>query len=67
MLSQRALLGAARRLPTQIRQPVQRRWASSTEQFTGAQDNAFNRERAAVKAHAGESAGAWETSGIHWT
>jgi cytochrome c oxidase subunit 6a len=60
MLSQRAVLGAARRLPTQIRQPVQRRWASSAEQFTGAQDNAFNRERAAVKAHAAESAGEYE-------
>jgi cytochrome c oxidase subunit 6a len=57
MLSQRLVLGAARRIPTQVRQPVQRRLAS-TQQFTGAQDNAFNRERAAVKAHAGESAGA---------
>jgi hypothetical protein len=62
MLSQRAVLGAARRLPTQIRQPVQRRWASSTQEFTGAQNNAFNRERAAVKAHAGESAGAYRRS-----
>lgn len=58
MLPQRALLGAARRLPAQVRQPAQRRWASSSQEFTSAQDNAFNREREAVKAHAGESAGA---------
>ncbi|KAK0294190.1 hypothetical protein LTR91_003991 [Friedmanniomyces endolithicus] len=38
---------------------AQRRWTSGVEhkEFTGAADNAFNRERAAVKEHAAGSSG----------
>lgn len=40
------------------RTAVQRRFASEEmPKLTGAADNAFNRERMAVKQHAGESAG----------
>lgn len=40
------------------RNAVQRRFASGeVPKLTGAADNAFNRERMAVKQHAGESAG----------
>lgn len=58
MLAQRTMLRAVRRVPTTTRPVVGRRFASGGQTFTGAQDNAFNREREAVKAHAGESAGA---------
>lgn len=43
---------------TALRQTLQRRFASSNEPpLTGAADNAFNRERRAVKAHAAASSG----------
>jgi cytochrome c oxidase subunit 6a len=49
-----------------LRTTLQRRFASTTEKLppTGAKlvgpaDNAFNRERAAVKAHAAATSGEW--------
>ncbi len=46
-------LRAGRHLRTPaIRSALQRRFASDKTELTGAADNAFNRERAAVKAHA---------------
>jgi cytochrome c oxidase subunit 6a len=42
-----------------MRQVAQRRFASGGSNFQGAADNAFNRERAAVKEHAAESSGTW--------
>lgn len=63
MISQRLLQRTALRVPPQVsaravRSNVQRRFASSEEQpLTGAADNAFNRERRAVKHHAAESSG----------
>ena len=65
MLSQRLIPLHGRR-PAQLvsasvcRNSVQRRLASSGQQqpqLTGATDNAFNRERLAVKQHAAESSG----------
>ncbi|KAM3071516.1 hypothetical protein ACMFMG_009398 [Clarireedia jacksonii] len=58
MFSQRAMSRAATQRfaaqlrPQSIRTPFQRRFASSESGFTGAEDNAFNRERKAVKDHA---------------
>lgn len=40
-----------------LRQLGARRLASTSEGFSGAADNAFNRERAAVKAHAAATSG----------
>lgn len=63
MLSRQALLRAkqctSQRAPTiLLRHTLQRRSASGGgPPLTGAADNAFNRERAAVKAHAAKSAG----------
>lgn len=55
MLSRQALLRA--RTPI-LRNAVQRRFASTDGlPLEGAMDNAFNRERQAVKAHAAKSAG----------
>ena len=60
MLSQKLFQRAAAR-PSQLplRNTLQRRLASSggQPQLTGAADNAFNRERLAVKHHAAESSG----------
>lgn len=56
------LARAALRRSTQqmLRAPATRRAYSSAQGgFEGAADNAFNRERAAVKAHAAESSGAY--------
>ncbi|KAK3645465.1 hypothetical protein LTR22_014727 [Elasticomyces elasticus] len=49
-------------------QLVQRRWASETTNFQGAADNAFNRERQAVKDHASGTSGvnAWRLWNEHW-
>ena len=64
MLSQRFLQRSAQYAARQSRAPafrkrLQQRFASSGEQpqLTGAADNAFNRERLAVKKHAAESSG----------
>jgi cytochrome c oxidase subunit 6a len=55
MLSQRTMFGAARAARAPIsRQAFQRRFAS---EFAGAEDNAFNRERKAVKDHAAATSG----------
>lgn len=56
MLAQRALVRSARQIPRQLRS--KRNYASSQDSgLHGAQDNAFNRERAAVKHHAEETSG----------
>lgn len=48
-----------------IRQNFQRRSASGgLPPLTGAADNAFNRERRAVKAHAAKSSGILQTYGL---
>lgn len=50
---------ALRRSTQALRTPVVRRTYSSAQGgFEGAADNAFNRERAAVKQHAAETSGA---------
>lgn len=59
MLGQRIISGplrqvAARRIPTQV---AKRYESTLNEGGFKLQDNAFNRERNANKAHAGESAG----------
>lgn len=61
MLSRQALLRA--RIPA-LRNAVQRRFASTDglPKLEGAMDNAFNRERQAVKAHAAKSAGEFPAS-----
>jgi len=55
MLPQRLFLRAQR--AGIARAPLRRPYSQSTGGFQGAQDNAFNRERAAVKAHAAGSSG----------
>lgn len=63
MFSQRAMSRAATQRfaaqvrPQSIRTPFQRRFASTESGFTGAEDNAFNRERQAVKEHAAATSG----------
>jgi hypothetical protein len=65
MLPQRILQSAARRGVSSARAPalrsgIRRRFASAAEEqpkLSGAKDNAFNRERAAVKAHAAATSG----------
>lgn len=62
MLPQRAILRSSQQALCSARQVTARsagrRWYSASETtFTGAQDNAFNRERAAVKAHAAATSG----------
>lgn len=59
MLGMRAICTASPTLLRQslVRQPIARRWASESSGFTGAQDNAFNRERQAVKEHAAATSG----------
>lgn len=64
----RAMQRSARARPTAVRQPVQKRLAHSSElPLEGAQDNAFNRERRAIKAHAAATSGAWSSDGNVWT
>ncbi|KAK3656384.1 hypothetical protein LTR56_003086 [Elasticomyces elasticus] len=46
-------------------QLVQRRWASETTNFQGAADNAFNRERQAVKDHASGTSDLWRKMSIY--
>lgn len=63
MFPQRTIMRASQRLGSQLRSPVvrtpfQRRLASSESTvFKGAEDNAFNRERLAVKEHAAGTTG----------
>jgi hypothetical protein len=60
MLSQRHLLRPLQRLAARRTRPQapRRRYATEPEGGFKIQDNAFNRERAAAKAHAAGSAGA---------
>ncbi|MCJ1486544.1 Cytochrome c oxidase subunit 6A, mitochondrial [Schaereria dolodes] len=73
MLPQRSLSYAARRAGQQICTPVirsnlQRRLASSDgPPLTGTADNAFNRERQAVKAHAAATSDTWRKLSIYVT
>ena len=63
MFPQRSLLRSSQRFASQLRSPAirtpfQRRLASTEgSAFTGAEDNAFNRERKAVKDHAAATSG----------
>jgi cytochrome c oxidase subunit 6a len=59
MLAQRTLLRSAQRLRSRIAplRAARRNYSAETESGFKAQDNAFNRERAAVKAHAAASSG----------
>jgi hypothetical protein len=71
MLSQRALLRPLQRLSARSARPQvpRRRYATEPEGGFKMQDNAFNRERAAAKAHAAGSAGACcplPPAGFHW-
>ena len=66
MLGLRTATRASQALPA-FRNTAARRWASSGAEFKGAADNAFNRERAAVKQHAADTSGKWDwrwTEGI---
>lgn len=48
-------------LTGRVRNTIQRRYAGTQEsKLVGPMDNAFNRERLAVKEHAGKSAGTWD-------
>lgn len=59
------MLRSSARTPV-LRQTIQRRFAHEGPKFEGAADNAFNRERAAVKAHAAGSTGEFYASKIVW-
>lgn len=68
MLPQRAIQRQSQRFASQlrspaIRTPAQRRFASTENAFKGAEDNAFNRERKAVKDHAAGSSGEYVWNG----
>ncbi|KAA6408231.1 MAG: cytochrome c oxidase subunit VIa [Lasallia pustulata] len=73
MLAQRSLLRASQRVSQQIQSPAirssfQRRLASSSgPPLTGPADNAFNRERQAVKAHAAATSDLWRKLSIYVT
>lgn len=63
MFPQRSMLRTSQRFAAQLRSPTvrtpfQRRFASTEGAFKGAEDNAFNRERKAVKDHAAATSGA---------
>ncbi|KAA8576054.1 hypothetical protein MFRU_009g00100 [Monilinia fructicola] len=66
MFSARATRAAAQRFQS-IRTPFQRRFASSESTFTGAENNAFNRERQAVKDHAASTSDLWRKLSIYGT
>ena len=56
-------LTARHALKPSLRNPVQRRLASGEmPKLTGTADNAFNRERMAVKQHAAASSGTWSSN-----
>jgi hypothetical protein len=63
MFPQRTMLRTSQRFASQLRSPAvrtpfQRRFASTESSgFVGAEDNAFNRERKAVKDHAAATSG----------
>jgi cytochrome c oxidase subunit 6a len=60
MLSQRALSRSTQLLGRRMiaRTAPRRNYSAAKVDLKGAQDNAFNRERAAVKQHAADSSGA---------
>ncbi|TGO54659.1 hypothetical protein BOTNAR_0262g00150 [Botryotinia narcissicola] len=68
MFSARTTRVAAQRIarPQSIRTQFQRRFASSESTFTGAENNAFNRERQAVKDHAAATSGRKEIKADYW-
>lgn len=59
MSSQRAFVRSAQLLGQRntFRAAFRRHYSAVKTEFQGAQDNAFNRERAAVKQHAAETSG----------
>ncbi|QDS68476.1 hypothetical protein FKW77_010843 [Venturia effusa] len=65
MLPQRALLRSAQRLSHRTPLRLPKRYSSTQHSFTGAEDNAFNRERAAVKQHAAESSDLWRKLSLY--
>ncbi|KAF1811075.1 putative cytochrome c oxidase subunit VIa [Eremomyces bilateralis CBS 781.70] len=69
MLSQQLVARSARAVARSTRQPAVRsagrRQYSGAQKFEGAQDNAFNRERAAVKQHASETTDLWRKLSIY--
>ncbi|RMZ86832.1 hypothetical protein DV736_g5945, partial [Chaetothyriales sp. CBS 134916] len=73
-MTSRLGLRLAQRQLRQVRSPVFRRFQSTShtdllprpgEKLTGPADNAFNRERAAVKAHAAATSGLWRRLSIY--
>ncbi|KAG4426879.1 hypothetical protein IFR05_017638 [Cadophora sp. M221] len=70
MFPQRTALQASQRFAAQLRSPAirtpfQRRFASTeSSAFHGAEDNAFNRERQAVKDHAAATSDLWRKLSI---
>ncbi|KAG4417430.1 hypothetical protein IFR04_009440 [Cadophora malorum] len=73
MFPQRTALQASQRFAAQLRSPAirtpfQRRFASTeSSAFHGAEDNAFNRERQAVKDHAAATSDLWRKLSIYVT
>ncbi|THV72506.1 hypothetical protein D6D27_09582 [Aureobasidium pullulans] len=73
MFPQRNVLRASQRFAAQLRSPAirtpfQRRFASTeSSAFHGAEDNAFNRERKAVKDHAAATSDLWRKLSIYVT
>ncbi|EAS35050.1 cytochrome c oxidase subunit VIa [Coccidioides immitis RS] len=65
MFSQRALLRTPRRLPYHVNAPFRRRFVSTDGKLSGVPDNKFNRERAAVKAHAAATSDLWRKLSIY--
>ncbi|KAH0565517.1 hypothetical protein GP486_001091 [Trichoglossum hirsutum] len=65
MFPQRAFLRVSQRYTGQLRSPLQRRFASHEPDLHGLQDNAFNRERAAVKAHATATSDLWRKLSLY--
>ncbi|KAK2629652.1 hypothetical protein QTJ16_000472 [Diplocarpon rosae] len=71
MFPQRTMLRTSQRFASQLRSPAvrtpfQRRFASSESSgFHGAEDNAFNRERKAVKDHAAATSDLWRKLSIY--
>ncbi|KAI9740103.1 MAG: Cytochrome c oxidase subunit 6A, mitochondrial [Claussenomyces sp. TS43310] len=66
MFPQRSMIRAAAQLRSSaVRPAFQRRLASSESSLHGAQDNAFNRERQAVKDHAAATSGLWRKLSIY--
>ncbi|KAF2176174.1 COX6A-domain-containing protein [Zopfia rhizophila CBS 207.26] len=66
MFAQRVLYRSTQRLGL-ARTAIRRRMYSSEapKQFTGAEDNEFNRERARIKAHAAESGETWRKLSLY--